>query len=117
MSLQSQGHVPAQTMRRRRYKRAGLLTLTSYLSNSSDGGYQDRRIGAAMVWTSAATTADTRDERIRLAVEQVSNGSSVPVAAKHFNIPHSTDIGRVASNAGLVKLYSRQSKRRSSFFI
>ena len=82
--------MPVKAMRRRRYIRAVLSNLTFYISNFGGGGGQDRRIEAAMASTSAATTAGTRDERIRLAVEQVSNGSSVPAAAKHFNIPSST---------------------------
>ena len=83
-------HVPAQTLRRRRYKSPSLLTLTYIISNSDGGGYQARRLGASMASTSAATTAGTRDERIRQAMEQVSNGVSVPSAAKHFDILPST---------------------------
>ena len=77
-------------MRARRYIRAGLSNLTSYISNSGGGGDQDRRIEAAMASTSAATTAGSREDRIRQALEQVSSGVSVPAAVKYFDIPPST---------------------------
>ena len=82
--------MPAQTVRRRQYKNRSLSTLTYIISNSGGGGYQDRRLGAAMASTSAATTAGSREDRIHQALEQVSNGVSVPAAVKHFNIPPST---------------------------
>ena len=83
-------HVPDQTERRRRYKSPSLLTAPHIISNFSGGGYQDRRLGATMASTSAATTAGSREDRIRQALEQVSSGVSVPAAAKHFDIPPST---------------------------
>jgi len=43
-----------------------------------------------MASTSTATTAGTRHERIRQALEQVAMGVSVTAAAKHFDIPPST---------------------------
>ena len=73
-----------------RYIRAVLSNLTFYISNFGGGGDQDRRIEAAMASTSAATTAGSREDRIRQALEQVSGGVSVPAAAKYFDIPPST---------------------------
>ena len=69
---------------------------------------------ASMTSTSTATTAGTRDERIRQALDQVANGVSVPAAAKHFDIPPSTLYrhrkGRVKRRGGQTVFSAEQEK-------
>ena len=64
--------------------------------------------------TSTATTAGTRDERIRQALDQVANGVSVAAAAKHFDIPPSTLYrhrkGRVKRRGGQTVFSAEQEK-------